>query len=120
MTTAVVALALLEAPTIGAADPVLTFVEVQKNGVGGVDGFRGASSVSVSPDGKYLYVADEFDNAITVFSRNSTTGAINFVEVQRKTAGGVGGLANVRSTTISPDGNYLYAAGYGDDALEGV
>ena len=46
----------------------LTFVEVHKNVVGGVDGLDGADSVTVSPDGKHLYVAGFDDDAVAVFS----------------------------------------------------
>ena len=43
------------------------------DGVGGVDGLWGAHSVTVSPDGSHLYAAGQLDNAVAVFSRNSTT-----------------------------------------------
>ena len=118
LTTAVVAwFALLEVAVIGADDPVLTFVEAQRDGVGGVDGLDGAWSVTVSPDGKHLYAASIFDNAVAVFSRNSTTGALSFVEVQRDGVGGVDGLERARWVTISPDGKHLYAAGPSESAV---
>ncbi|MCH7801723.1 MAG: beta-propeller fold lactonase family protein [Chloroflexi bacterium] len=66
----------------------LTFVEVVKDGVGGVDGLNGAFSVTVSPDGKHLYAASWFDSAVAVFSRDSTSGALTWVEVQVDGAGG--------------------------------
>jgi hypothetical protein len=46
----------------------LSFVEMQKDGVGGVDGLDAAISVTVSPDGKYVYAAGNLDDAIVVFS----------------------------------------------------
>ena len=102
---------------IGAADPFLTFVEVHKDGVGRVDGLDGADSVTVSPDGSHLYAAGFDDDALAVFSRNSTTGALTFLEVQKDGVGGVDGLSGARSVTVSPDGSHLYAAGFDDDAL---
>ena len=103
--------------TVGAADPVLTFVEFRRDGFGGVDGLRGAYSVMLSPDGKYLYAAGLDDDAVAVFSRDSTTGVLTFVEVQRDGVGGVDGLLLAQSVTVSPDGKHLYAAGANDDAV---
>ncbi|MCQ3977303.1 MAG: hypothetical protein DPW09_28060 [Anaerolineae bacterium] len=95
----------------------LTFVEAQKDGVGGVDGLGGARLVTVSPDGSHLYVASQGDRAVAVFSRNATTGALTFVEMQRDGVNGVDGLNGARSVTVSPDGSHLYAASSGDDAV---
>ena len=118
LTTAVAAfVALLEVAVIGAADPFLTFVEVHKDGVGRVDGLDGADSVTVSPDGSHLYAAGFDDDALAVFSRNSTTGALTFVEVQVDGVAGVDGLDAATSVTVSPGGSHLYAAGQLDNAL---
>jgi 6-phosphogluconolactonase (cycloisomerase 2 family) len=95
----------------------LTFVEVIEDGVGGVDGLWGAHSVAVSPDGKHLYAAGQTDDAVAVFSRNSTTGALNFLEIQRDGAGGVDGLGSAHWVAVSPDGSHLYVAGSSDDAV---
>ena len=54
---------------------------------------------------------------MAVFSRNSTTGALTFVEVQKDGVGGVDGLNGARSVTVSPDGSHLYAAGLLDHAV---
>jgi 6-phosphogluconolactonase (cycloisomerase 2 family) len=113
----------------------LTFVEVHKYGIGGVDGLNGVTSVTVSPDGRHVYATGGSDkvrspgesqlgsgslerpDAVAVFSRDAASGALTFVEVQRDGVGGVDGLFIVHSVTISPDGNHLYAAGGGDDAV---
>ena len=95
----------------------LTFVEVHKDGVGTVDGLDGARSVAVSPDGKLLYASSEFDDAVAVFSRDSTTGTLTFVDLQRDGVGGVDGLDGAMSVTVSPEGKHLYAAGYFDNAV---
>jgi 6-phosphogluconolactonase (cycloisomerase 2 family) len=100
-----------------AATGALTFVEARFDGAGGVDGLNGARSVTVSPDGKHLYVAGAFDNAVAVFSRNAATGRLTFVEALFDGAGGVDGLFNVSSVTVSPDGKHLYAAATIDDAV---
>ncbi len=53
---------------------------VSEDGTGGTcaDGnaLAGASSVAVSPNNKNVYVASNVSNAVAVFSRNATTGAL--------------------------------------------
>ena len=69
----------------------LSFVEVQKNQTNGVYGLNFPSSVTISPDGEFLYATaldnqlTEFlnESAITVFRRDQTTGNLYFVEVQQ-------------------------------------
>ena len=95
----------------------LTYVETHKNGVSGVSGLDGAFEVSVSPDNNHVYVAGSADDMIAVFSRNTTTGALTFVEVQQDGIGGVDGLNGVRSVAVAPDGNHVYAASAVDDAI---
>jgi uncharacterized repeat protein (TIGR01451 family) len=95
----------------------LTFMEVQKDGVGGVDGLFAAASVAVSPDGKHVYTASIGDDAVAVFSRNSTTGALTFVEAHQDGVAGVDGLDGASSLAASPDGKHLYATGQIDDAV---
>jgi 6-phosphogluconolactonase (cycloisomerase 2 family) len=86
----------------------LTFVEVERDGVGGVDGLAGASTIAVSPDGSHVYAGGQLDDAVAVFARNALTGALTFVEVQRDEVGGVDGLDGIVSLALSPDGAHLY------------
>ncbi len=95
----------------------LTFVETQRDGVGGVDGLAGAEAVTLSPDGRHVYVAGFDENALATFGRNETTGALSFIGVQRDGLKGVDGLANVVSVVVSPDGQYVYVASVADNAL---
>ena len=95
----------------------LTFVEVVKDGVGGVDGLDGVTSVTVSPDGKYVYAASVIDDAVAVFSRNATTGQLTFVETLKDGVNGVDGLNGATSVTMSADGNHVYLTGQIDDAV---
>jgi len=95
----------------------LDLVEVQKDGDGGVQGLDGARSVTVSPDGKHVYVAGLQDDAVAVFLRNATTGKLTFSEVQVEGDLGVNGLTGATSVRVSPDGEHLYVAGNYDDAL---
>ena len=54
------------------ADPgtgALTFVESDKDGVGGVQGLGGANGVAVPVDGKHVFVTGETDDAVASFTR---------------------------------------------------
>jgi 6-phosphogluconolactonase (cycloisomerase 2 family) len=99
---------------------LLSFVEAHSEGVGGVEGLDGAVQVAVSHDNKNVYVVGEESGAVVVFSRDSDTGELSFVEVLRDGIGGVAGLDRVQAVTTSPDGKYVYTAsnpGAKDDAL---
>ena len=96
--------------------PVLTFVEVHRDGVNGVDGLERAQSVTLSPDGAHVYVASFVENAVAVFSRNATTGSLTFVEVQRADVNGPG-LFGASSVAVSPDGAHVYVASFYDDGI---
>lgn len=100
----------------------LAFVEVHKDDVaaepGPIDlGLQNARSVRVSPDGRLVYAVGPQEDALAVFSRDMTTGALTFAGLRRDGADGIKGLDGIWSITLSPDGNYLYAAGRSDDAL---
>jgi 6-phosphogluconolactonase (cycloisomerase 2 family) len=99
------------------ATGTLTFIEVARDGVNGVDGLRFAISVAVAPDGAHVYAAGIDDNALAVFSRDATSGKLTFVEVIRDGSNGVNGLGGVWHLALSPDGANLYAASSDDDAL---
>jgi 6-phosphogluconolactonase (cycloisomerase 2 family) len=99
------------------ATGALTFMEVQKDGVDGVDGLAFASALALSPDGAYLYVTGSNDGAVAVLRRDATTGALSFVEAQKNGVAGVDGLAFARAVAVSPDGLHVYVAGQQDDAV---
>jgi 6-phosphogluconolactonase (cycloisomerase 2 family) len=103
-----------------ARDPVtgrLTFVETQRDGMAGVDGLEGASSVTLSADGAHLYVTGSGESAVAAFSRDASSGKLTFVETQRDGTAGVVGLAGAGGSTLGPDGAHLYVAASGDDAI---
>jgi 6-phosphogluconolactonase (cycloisomerase 2 family) len=86
----------------------LTFVEVRRDGVAGVDGLNGASSVTVSLDGAHVYVAAAADNSVAVFGRNAGTGALSFQSIVRDGQGGVDGLRGAWFVDSGPGGDQLY------------
>ena len=86
----------------------LTFTGVVRDGVGGVNDLAGASALAISPDDAHVYVPAAIDDALVVFERNASTGALTLVEAQRDGEGGVTGLNYVRAVTVSADGADVY------------
>ena len=96
-----------------------------------------SSSVTISPDGLFAYVtsphvnsgsdpSNDTGDAISVFSRNPTTGALTQLSgtngcVNLDGSDGCAdgrGLDGVRATVISPDGEHLYAVGGTQDGTD--
>jgi 6-phosphogluconolactonase (cycloisomerase 2 family) len=100
-------------PTTGA----LTWVEQDKDGVGGVDGLNGAFGVAASPDGAHVYVTGVNDDAVATFSRDPATGALTWVEQNKDGVGTVDGLDGARGIAAPPDGAHVYVTGQADDAV---
>lgn len=68
----------------------------------------GPVAVAVTPDGKYLYVANQFANTVSAFSIDTASGALTVVPGSPYLVGtSPSGLA------ISPNGNFLYVANSG-------
>ena len=87
---------------------LLTFIELLQDNFDGVDGLQGVSNVLVSQDGKYVYVASQGEDAVAVFSRNSTSGKLTFVEVKKNKVGPVEGLDGAFGIVESPNGAHIY------------
>ncbi len=95
----------------------LSFVELDKDGLGGVDGLDGIRDLTISGDGGFVYATGIIDGAVAVFSRDPASGALSFIEVQKDGVGGVDGMAGATGVTISPDGRNVYVGGFNDDAV---
>ena len=95
----------------------LTYLESHKNGVNGVEGLGYARGVTVSHDGRNVYVAGQTDGAIAIFDRNTLTGTLKYLDKVQNGVDGIDSLASVLCVALSPDGNNLYATGGGDGAL---
>ncbi len=95
----------------------LTFVEQDKNGVGGVEGLDGALDVAVAPGGANVYTVGNGSNAVTTFTRDTTTGALTYLEEDVDGAGGVDGIAGARGVAVSPNGANVYVTGHADGAV---
>lgn len=96
---------------------VLTLASVVIDGSGGVDGIQGASSLYLTPDNKHLYVSGQNENAVAIFSVNTTTGLLTYINKLVDGVGGITSIATPRAMGGSPDGRYIYVSGYGDNAI---
>lgn len=99
------------------AQSVLSFDQVLKENQNPINGLAGAVHLAVSSDGRMVYVAGNSDDAIAVFSVDSLSNTLRFIEAKKDNLGGVDGLNGAHSLAISPDGKYLYATGDTDDAV---
>src|SRR5262245_10467170 len=82
------------------------------------------TALAFSPDGGHLYAtgisASGFgpvSSGIRIFARSAATGALGLVGAVTDDAGGVDGLAEASGVTVSPDGAYVYATGWADNAV---
>ncbi|MBN2475222.1 MAG: beta-propeller fold lactonase family protein [Pirellulales bacterium] len=95
----------------------LSLVQVVVDGQGGIPGLTDAFEVTVSPDGRHVYLAGKDENAVGVFARNQETGELSLVQVVRGDENDVDGLGRVYSVTVSPEGHHVYAASLNDDSV---
>ncbi len=82
----------------------LTFRQVLRDGVGGVDALLGARGIAVDHDGRHVYVAASFEAAISVFTRDVGTRNLTPLAVVRSGSDGVTGLNGIRDLVVSRDG----------------
>ena len=87
----------------------LIFVEMIKNGKGGVTGMTGPYWMELSPDGRHAYVSVGYKEVLR-FDRDTTTGRLTFVE-------SMGRIGQFSGNSFSADGTYAYVASYSDDEL---
>ncbi len=99
------------------AQGILNFIEAEFDGQNGVNGLDGVYAVVVSPDGKHVYTAATFDDAVSIFARDPITGTVDYLGLLVDNFGGVDGLEALRDLAISPDGEHIYTAGLIDDAV---
>jgi len=83
----------------------LSFSEVYYDGLSGVNGLGGAVNLTVSLDGKHIYVAGKLDNSIAIFNRNLGNGLLTY----NSFINGVEGLSGINSIAFHSSGEYLIA-----------
>lgn len=96
---------------------LLTFLQVLRDGIDGVDGLGSVHCIQVTNDGRYAYAASPSDNSVTTFVRNLSDGSLTYVGVTVDGAGGVGGLVGAVWVAISPDDTRLFVASMVEGAV---
>ncbi len=95
----------------------LTQQQVVKDGEGGIDGIQGASSLILSPNGRFLYVSGQGESSIALFSVNQSDGTLAYIGKVTNGVDGVDHLVGARSLAMSPDGRYLFVSAITSDAV---
>lgn len=107
-------------------DGSLTHVATYTNDVGGVINLDGPMGVTLSPDGKNVYVASTFSDSVTYFTRDLASGLLTYQGAVKEgdgyscfpTCGGsVNGLDGAYAVAVSADGNHVYISSSTDDAI---
>ena len=95
----------------------LTYVMKEESGDEGLSGLTGVASSFITTDGNHLYAAGSSDNALVAFSRDSVSGKLTYIDSYFDNVDGIDGLGGIRQITSSPDDKYVYATGWGEDAV---
>lgn len=99
------------------SDGSLQFLEVHRDGSGGVLGMRFPSAVAVSRDGRHVYAVAEVDDSLVVFQREPSTGRLTFADAYQDEVEGIFGLNGANAVTVTPDDQYVVVSGYTEDTL---
>ena len=101
-------------------DGSLVFKRSVVNGKGGVQQLDGPSNLCFSPNdstGKSLYVTAMRSDAVVVFSRNTTTGALTYKNSKTNGVDGVHGLNGPLCIAIPHDGKHVYVVALGESVV---
>ena len=94
----------------------LSYGGMLKDDVDGVDGLKGALSVTLSPDGNHAYVT-AISEGVSWYERNASTGALTYGGILKDGVNGVDGLLAPISVILSSNGKHAYVTGRSDDAV---
>lgn len=101
-----------------AANGALSLRHTWQHGGAGLHGLRGAQGIEVAPDGREVFVTGADDDSLTVFQRNTGSGAqAGGLSVHRTLFKGDNGLNHLSipgAMAASADDRYLYVAASGD------
>ncbi|RIK43641.1 MAG: hypothetical protein DCC55_05215, partial [Chloroflexi bacterium] len=82
-----------------------------------MDGLAGAIDLSISPDGRFVYVATYYDSSVVVYSRQPASGQLALAYIYRNGSNGITGMGGAMGVAMSPDSRHLFVAGGQDDAI---
>ena len=95
----------------------LTLNTYFKDEFGGVSTLNGPSDVAISEDGTSIFVTSWYDDALTEFSRDASSGIISYKQAFKDLENGITGLNYPWSVAISPDGKFVLVPSYADNSL---
>ena len=95
----------------------LSYRTTFKDDVDGIEGLNGAQIVMVSPEGSQVIVSSSFDDAITIFDRDSDTGDLSYLQVFTDGQDGIDGLDGALGIEMTADGSQVFVAGQRDSAV---
>jgi len=96
---------------------VVSFLEVERNGEGGVSGLTDVSDLALSADGAQLYATGAAGNTLITFDRASANALLSFADVQQNGTLGIDGIGGASAVTLSPDDEHVYVAGRLDNSI---
>ncbi len=97
---------------------VVSSLRTYKDGVGGMDGLGGTTSVAISPDGNHLFTTALTDQGVGIFDRDATTGLLEFnATIKRDMSTDLPKLDGANEVVVSPDGSTVYAVAGISDAI---
>ena len=82
-----------------------------------VNGFSGASRLTVSPNGRQVFVVGKDEPAVAVFDRHPASGTVAFRESFFNNPEGISSLAGAKDIAIGPDGQQVFVTSSSDSAL---
>lgn len=96
----------------------LRFINVKLDGVRGADGLEGlCCSLSISRNGRTLYVPAEGEAAIGVYGRSPKSGKVGFRRVYRQTSAGFSLMTDPLEVIPSRDGRRVWVASYENSVI---
>lgn len=94
----------------------LSYVGNHVDGLLGVQGLAGASSLALSPDGAQLYAVGEQDDALVRFDR-AADGSLSWNQQWVKGSAGLPGMDGPQAIEMAPNGEQVFVTGFVDHSL---
>jgi uncharacterized repeat protein (TIGR01451 family) len=98
-------------------DGTLSLVEILQDDINGVDGLWEPSAIAFSADNQRVYVTSKGDNALAVFARNSSSGSLSFLTVQKNGENDINTLGGASAINVLPNNIFIYVAASSDNAI---
>ncbi|MBL4700954.1 MAG: beta-propeller fold lactonase family protein [Phycisphaeraceae bacterium] len=108
------------------SDGSLTYIQLVENGINSVAGLNDPNALTVSPDGRHLYVtADDTkspNDTLVIFSIDPVTGLLTYVQtlthgLTDSAANPLNNLSGIANVVVSPDDEFVYIASKNSDAV---